>query len=154
MNMIAPLLTSERIGLNLAVNAKSRALVEVSRFFAMSLGLDAMHIAERLAEREKLGSTGLGQGIALPHARIKGLSQPAAAFVRLSLPIAFDAPDGKPVSDLFVLLVPEKATEVHLQLLAEAAQMFADQNFREGLRKQGSAVGVYQTFVDWPVIAG
>jgi len=136
MNRIASLLTPARIRLDLDVSSKSRLFEEVGQLFAADLELDAQRIGESLSKRETLGSTGLGQGMALPHARIKGLSQPVAAFVRLSPPISFDAPDGKPVSDSLVLLVPEQATEIHLQLVAEAAQMFGDRRFREHLRQQ------------------
>ena len=153
MNRIASLLTPARIRLDLDVSSKSRLFEEVGQLFAADLELDAQRIGESLSKRETLGSTGLGQGMALPHARIKGLSQPVAAFVRLSPPISFDAPDGKPVSDSLVLLVPEQATEIHLQLVAEAAQMFGDRRFREHLRQQSEAAGSYHAFVDWPLIA-
>ncbi len=90
------------------------------------MGLPQAQVVESLNAREKLGSTGLGQGVALPHARIKNLPQAVAAFVRPKLPIPFDAPDAKPVWAMLVLLVPEHATEEHLQILAELAQMFGD----------------------------
>lgn len=153
MNQIALLLSTARIRLDLDVTSKSRLFEEVGQLFAATLELDAECIVGSLSKREMLGSTGLGQGMALPHARIKGLTQPVAVFARLSPPIPFDAPDGKPVSDLLVLLVPEQATEVHLQLVAEAAQMFGDRRFRERLRKQSDVASAYRAFVDWPVIA-
>lgn len=153
MNRIAPLLAPARICLDLDVSSKSRLFEIAGQLFAANLALDAERIMESLVKREAVGSTGLGQGMALPHARIKGLRQAVAAFVRVSPPIPFDAPDGKPVSELLVLLVPEEAIEAHLQLVAEAAQIFADRRFREHLRKQREAVGVYRAFVDWPVIA-
>jgi len=153
MNLIAPLLSPERIRIDLDANTRSRVFEEVGQLFAAHAGLDAMRVVESLSVREALGSTGLGQGFALPHARVKGLRQPLAAFMRLSLPIPFDAPDGKPVSELLVLLVPEQATEAHLQLLADAAQMFGDRRFRDHLRKQGDAASVVQAFADWPAIA-
>ena len=91
-------------------------------------------VFDSLSAREKLGSTGLGQGIAIPHGRIKGLTRSAR---RLRAPARarspFDAPDGKPVSQVFVLLVPEHATDLHLQLLSELAQMFCERAFREQL---------------------
>jgi mannitol/fructose-specific phosphotransferase system IIA component (Ntr-type) len=90
-------------------------------------------VYDALFAREKLGSTGLGQGIAIPHGRIKGLKAPVGAFVRLVNGVQFDAPDGKPVGLIFVLLVPEAANEHHLQLLSELAQMFSDREFREQL---------------------
>lgn len=153
MNLIAPLLCPERIRIDLDAGTRHRVFEEAGQIFAMAPGLDATQVARALAERELLGSTGLGQGFALPHARVKGLRQPQAAFMRLHLPIHFHAPDGKPVSDLLILLVPEHATEDHLQLLAEAAQMFGDRRFRDHLRNQGDAAGVQQAFADWPAIA-
>ena len=153
MNLIATLLSPERIRIDLQANTKSGVFAEAGQLFAGSPGLDATQVAESLATREKMGSTGLGHGIALPHARVKGLRQPQAAFMRLRPAIPFDAPDGKPVSDLLILLVPEQATEAHLQLLAEAVQMFGDRRFRDHLRNQGDAAGVHQAFVDWPAIS-
>ena len=152
MNLIAPLLCAERICIKAEATTRNRIFEEAGRLCAGSLGLDATQVAESLAEREAMGSTALGQGFALPHARLRGLRQPQAAFMRLDQPIPFNAPDGKPVSDLLVLLVPEKATEAHLQLLAEAAQMFGDRRFRETLRLQGDAAAVQQAFADWPAI--
>lgn len=153
MNLVAPLLSPECIRIDLDASARSRVFEEVGQLFSAHAGLDAIRVVESLMAREKLGSTGLGQGFALPHARVKGLRQPLAAFIRLSLPIPFDAPDGKPVSELLVLLVPEQATEAHLQLLAEAAQMFGNRRFRDHLRNQNDAASVYQAFADWPAIA-
>jgi len=88
--------------------------------FEQKLGMPRASIFDSLFAREKLGSTGLGQGIAIPHGRIKGLKQAAGAVIRLQTPIPFDSPDGKPVTLLFVLLVPEQATEEHLQILFRA----------------------------------
>ena len=90
-------------------------------------------VFDSLFARERLGSTGLGQGVAIPHGRIKGLKDALGAFLRLAQPVPFDAPDGKPVSLVFVLLVPEKATEKHLQILSELAQMFSDRALREAM---------------------
>lgn len=132
MNQIAHLLDTSQIALDLDVPSKARLFETVGRMFAQG-GLDATSIAASLAAREKLGSTGLGQGIAIPHGRIKGLKEARGAFVRLREPVAFDAPDGKPVSQVFVLLVPEQATDLHLQLLSELAQMFSERAFRDRL---------------------
>ncbi|MCX7175098.1 MAG: PTS sugar transporter subunit IIA [Proteobacteria bacterium] len=152
MNLIAPYLAPKRIRLDLDAGTKSRVFEEAGQLFAADIGLDATRVAENLGARERLGSTGLGHGVAFPHARVPGLSHALAAFIRLRPPITFDAPDGKPVSELLILLVPEKATEAHLQLLAEAAQMFADPRFREHLRNQDDAFDVYRAFADWPAI--
>jgi PTS system nitrogen regulatory IIA component len=91
--------------------------------------------------------------MAIPHARIKGLQQAVAAFVRTRLPIPFDAPDGKPVSEIVVLLVPERATEQHLNLLAWIAQLFADPHFRERLRMCTDAAAVQRLFAESPSAA-
>lgn len=152
MNLIAPLLSPELIRIDLDASARKRVFEDVGRIFSAHAGLDATRVAESLEAREILGSTGVGQGIALPHARVKGLRQTLAAFMRLRQAIPFNAPDGKPVANLLFLLVPEQATEAHLQLLAEAAQMFGDRRFRDHLRQQNDAAGVYQAFVDWPAI--
>ena len=89
------------------------------------------------------------QGIAIPHGRIKGLKDAAGAFLRLAAPVQFDAPDGRPVSMLFVLLVPEQANETHLQLLSELAQMFSDRVFREALQNAPDATHIHQMFMTW-----
>ena len=101
---------------------------------------------DSLLARERLGSTGLGQGIAIPHGRIKGLKQAAGAFLRLATPVPFDAPDGRPVHLLFVLLVPEQATEEHLQILSELAQRFSERPFREALTSAPDAAAVVALF--------
>jgi PTS system nitrogen regulatory IIA component len=152
MNPIATILAPERIRINFDIRDKSGVFAEAGRIFADYAGLDAARVAESLAARESLGSTALGQGVAFPHARIKGLRQPLAAFMRLREPLPFDAPDGNPVKELFVLLVPQQATEAHLQLLAEAAQMFGDLYFHDHLRRQNNAAGVFQVFADWPAV--
>lgn len=153
MNLIAPILCPERIRVGLELSDKARVFAEAGQIFAGQAGLEAARVTESLAARESLGSTAVGQGVALPHARIKGLRQPLAAYMRLREPLAFDAPDGNPVEELFVLLVPEHATEAHLKLLAEVAQMFGDLYFHDHLRRQNNAAGVYQVFADWPTIA-
>jgi PTS system nitrogen regulatory IIA component len=105
-------------------------------------------VFDSLFAREKLGSTGLGQGVAIPHGRIKGLKDATGAFLRLAAPVPFDSPDGKPVSLLFVLLVPEVATEQHLQILSELAQHFSDRTCREALASAIDANCVRQIFAD------
>ena len=150
VNPVAQLLSSEDILLDLDASTKQGVFEEVGRLFERRHGLPRAQVVESLNEREKLGSTGLGQGVALPHARIKNLTQAVAAFVRLKLPIAFDAPDAKPVWAMLILLVPEHATEEHLQILAEFAQMFGDSRFRERLRTCDDAASVHQLMSDWP----
>ena len=149
MNQIAELLSPERILLDLDAASKARLFEAVGAAFASQGGLDANAISASLAAREKLGSTGLGQGIAIPHGRIKGLKDARGAFVRLRQPVPFDAPDGKPVSQVFVLLVPEQATDLHLQLLSELAQMFSERAFRERLAAARDRDEVHGLIRDW-----
>lgn len=133
MNHIAKLLPIENIALDLDASSKKRVFEQAGLLFEKSQGIARSTVFDSLFAREKLGSTGLGQGIAIPHGRIKGLKEATGAFLRLAAPVAFDSPDGKPVSLLFVLLVPEQATEQHLQILSELAQRFSDRVCREAL---------------------
>jgi len=149
MNPIAELLPVANITLDLDVPTKARLFEVIGRLFAASGGLDADAVAGSLAAREKLGSTGLGQGIAIPHGRIRGLREARGAFARLHTAIPFDAPDGKPVSQVFVLLVPEQATDLHLELLSELAQMFSERTFREQLAAARDTAELSALFRDW-----
>ena len=110
-NAVAEILTPDDILLDLDVPTKERAMEELARFIGARHGLLDRDVHAGLVEREKIGSTALGLGIAIPHARVKGLSHAIAAFVRMKWAILFDAPDGKPVSDMLVLLVPRHATD-------------------------------------------
>ncbi len=149
MNQIADLLPAANIALDVDVASKARLFEAAGTLFAASGGLDAAAIAASLAAREKLGSTGLGQGVAIPHGRIKGLKSARGAFLRLRQPVPFDAPDGKPVAQVFVLLVPEQATDLHLQLLSELAQMFSEKAFRERLVAAADAAALVALFRAW-----
>lgn len=133
MNPLSNILSASQVVLDLDVGSKKRVFEQAGMLFESHLGLARSLIFDSLFAREKLGSTGLGQGIAIPHGRIKGLKQAAGAFMRLATPVPFDSPDGRPVNMLFVLLVPEQATDQHLQILSELAQRFADRSFREAL---------------------
>jgi PTS system nitrogen regulatory IIA component len=149
MNPIAELLTASNIALDVDADSKARLFDEAGALFERSSGLPRATISGSLAAREKLGSTGLGQGIAIPHGRIKGLARATGAFIRVAAPIEFGAPDGKPVGQLFVLLVPEHATEEHLQLLSELAQMFSDRSFRDKLSVTANANDLLDLFRAW-----
>jgi nitrogen PTS system EIIA component len=133
MNPLSNLLSASRVSLELEASSKKRVFEQAGILFEDHLGLARSVVFDSLFAREKLGSTGLGQGIAIPHGRIKGLKHASGAFIRLTTPVPFDSPDGRPVNLLFVLLVPEQATEEHLQILSELAQRFSDRNFREAL---------------------
>ena len=135
MSQITQLLAPENIVLDLD---KKRVFEHVGLLFENNQGIASSAVFDSLFSREKLGSTGLGQGIAIPHGRIKGLKEASGAFLRLAAPVPFDSPDGKPVSLLFILLVPEQATEQHLQILSELAEKFSNPTCREALSKAGS----------------
>jgi len=149
MNTIADLLPAASVVADLEAGSKGELFAAIGRLFETDDGLRSDEVAGSLHAREKLGSTGLGQGIAIPHGRIKGLREARGAFARLKSPIAFDAPDGKPVSNVFVLLVPEHATEQHLQLLSELAQMFSEKRFREALATAADAGALHGVFQKW-----
>lgn len=152
-NRVGAALSPDRIRLDLSVANKNQVLEEAARLFTLVEGCEPTLVAASLAAREALGSTGLGHGFAIPHARLKGLRRAVAAFLRPKFAVPFDAPDGKPVSDVLVLLLPEQAAEEHLELLAQAAEMFNERRFRDHLHHQSDAPSLYQALVDWPAIA-
>ena len=149
MNQIAALLPETNVIVDLDVATKAQFFAAMGDVFERGAGLPHAAVAASLAAREKLGSTGLGQGIAIPHGRIHGLREAVGAFARLVKPVPFDAPDGKPVDQLFVLLVPEHATDQHLQLLSELAQMFSERAFRSRLTQAPDAAALADVFRDW-----
>lgn len=146
MNPLTRILSAEQVLLDLDAGSKKRVFEHAGMLFEGRLGMARSAIFDSLFAREKLGSTGLGQGVAIPHGRIKGLKQAAGALIRLATPIPFDSPDGRPVNLLFVLLVPEQATEEHLQILSELAQRFSDRAFRESLQAAPDAASVVALF--------
>ena len=149
MNRIAPLLPEAYILLDVDAATKKRLFEQIAQLFEEHAKLSAPAVLACLSARERLGSTGLGQGIAIPHGRLKGLKQAVGAFVRPRHPIPFDAPDGKPVTQVFVLLVPEQATDEHLQLLSELAEMFSAREFRDRIGAATDAAGVHGLFENW-----
>jgi len=110
--------------------------------------LDEQVVFESLIAREKLGSTGFGNGIAIPHCRLKGCSTPVSALLHLERPIDFDAIDGAPVDLLFVLLVPEAATDAHLELLRQIASMLDRDDVRKRLRGAKTDEELYNVVLD------
>ena len=153
LNTIADLLPGRDIILDLEVENKDQLFEEIGRHMEATHGMPQAWVVLSLSRREQVGSTGLGEGVAIPHARIKDLLYIQLAYVRLKSPIPFGAPDGKPVSDILVLLVPKQATEEHLTILAEATRLFSDARFREHLHQCGQSAAVKQLFADWPVPA-
>jgi nitrogen PTS system EIIA component len=148
-NVIGDLLSYDDIILDLDAANKTRAFEAIADFLETRHGLPAEQICASLAEREALGSTGLGRGVAIPHARVEGLHHAVAVLARLALPIAFDAPDAKPVSEMLVLLVPERPNDEHLKLLALFAEMFCDTSFRATLRSLDDPVDIHRLFAAW-----
>lgn len=147
MGVLASLLTPERILLDVPAASKEGLYEEVGRRLSELLQVPAKTITASLAAREKLGSTGLGQGVAIPHGRIKGLKQAFGCFVRTREPIPFGAPDGLPVNLVFVLLVPEHATDLHLQILSELAHTLGDAAMRERLARETDPLAIYRLFL-------
>ena len=133
---LSNLITADCISLDVQAGSKKRAIEEAARQLgACPSTPEPEQIFERLLERERLGSTGLANGVALPHARMAGLERAWGVFLRLATPVDFDALDGQPVDLIFALLVPEDATDEHLGLLAELAKLFSDAALCEQLRQ-------------------
>lgn len=149
MSLISQLLPLSNVVIDLDASSKKRVFEQAGLLFENNQGIARSTVFDSLFARERLGSTGLGQGIAIPHGRIKGMREAAGAFLRLAAPVQFDSPDGRPVNMLFVLLVPEQANETHLQLLSELAQMFSDREFREGLLNAPDAASIHAMFSTW-----
>jgi PTS system nitrogen regulatory IIA component len=149
MSLISKILAPECVLLDSESASKKRVFERVGIMFENTQHIARSQVFDSLFAREKLGSTGLGQGVAIPHGRVKGLRDAVGAFVKMQSPIPFDAPDGLPVNFIFVLLVPERATDMHLQLLGELAQMFSDKTFRDQLQSTDDPVAIHKLFSDW-----
>jgi PTS system nitrogen regulatory IIA component len=152
MNLISKILLPDNILLDTESSSKKRVFERVGLLFENNQQIARSTVFDSLFAREKLGSTGLGQGVAIPHGRIAKLRDATACFVKTSHPIPFDAPDGLPVNMIFVLLVPDRATDLHLQILGELAQMFSDPNFREQLNDCADSNSIYQLFYGWKTL--
>lgn len=141
-------ITEGRITRGLDLSSKKRLLEALARLLASEdPALNPDSVFERLLERERLGSTGLGHGIALPHARVKEVKEALGAFVSTVKGVDYDAMDGEPVDLAFALLVPESATEEHLQLLAQLAGLFSDPLVRKRLREAESPGAILRVFL-------
>lgn len=142
---ISQILTPERTQLGAQCTSKKRVIEHISSFLADKIeDSQSDEIYERLIAREKLGSTGIGEGIAIPHSRLQECEDTLGAVFVLDKPVDFDSIDRKPVDIVFVLLVPEEATEQHLQTLSMLAQKFNDEDFRDQLRQATSDNDLYQ----------
>ncbi len=147
---VTELLDIKRISCANQAGSKKRVLEQMSQLIATAQSeLSQDQIFDSLIARERLGSTGLGHGVAIPHARVKDSDKTLAAVIKLSQGVDYDAPDQQPVDLLFALLVPENSTEEHLQLLAQLAQMFSDTEFVTRLRAAKDAEGLFNTLRSW-----
>jgi nitrogen PTS system EIIA component len=149
MNRISQLLPVDNVVVGLDASSKKRVFEQAGLLFENNQGIARVKVFDSLFARERLGSTGLGEGIAIPHGRIKGLKEAVAAMVRLAEPVAFDAPDAKPVSLLIFLLVPEQATQQHLEILSEVAEMLSDRTMRDTLLTQTDPQALHQALSAW-----
>jgi PTS system nitrogen regulatory IIA component len=149
MNHFSQILAVENVLLDLDVSSKKRAFEQAGLLFENNCGIARSTVSDNLFARERLGSTGLGHGVAVPHGRIKGLKSPLAAFVRLAEPIPFESPDGEPVNLLIFLLIPDHVTQQHLEILSEIAEMFSDETFRQVLSTAQDAATVHARLITW-----
>ena len=149
MNRLSQILPPSQVLVCVEATSKKRAFEEAGLLFENLHGLNRALITDSLFARERLGSTGLGHGVAIPHGRIKGLKAPMAAVFQLQSPIGFDAPDEQAVSLLVFLLVPEAATQKHLEILSEIAELLSDASLREQLKTSTEASALHHLIASW-----
>ena len=135
---ISALLSPQRIFLDVEISSKKKLLELIANIVADQTQLTESVIYNNLLNRERLGSTGLGQGFAVPHARLENLDKTVGCFFRLKDPVNFEAPDNQPVDLLFTILIPEEATEEHLLILSSLAGIFSKTDVCEEIRNAGS----------------
>jgi PTS system nitrogen regulatory IIA component len=149
MNRLAAILPIEQVLVGVDATSKKRAFEEAGLLFENLHGLSRALVTDSLFARERLGSTGLGHGVAIPHGRIKGLKSPMAAVFQLAQAIGFDAPDEQAVKLLIFLLVPEAATQKHLEILSEIAELLSDAPLREQIMGCGDASELHGLVAAW-----
>jgi len=150
MNLLSRILPLSNVVLDLAVTSKKRAFEQAGLLFENQHGIARTAVFHSLIARERLGSTALGHHVAVPHGRIKDLKEPCAAFIRLADPVRFDATDGRMASLLLILLVPETATQLHLDLLAEIARLMSDASLRQALATENDPAVIHQLLTSTP----
>lgn len=148
MSLIGEILPLSHIVLDMDVSSKKRLFEQAGVLLENEAALPRADVFDCLFAREKLGTTGLGQGVAIPHGRHACVKKAVGAFIRTKEPIAFDAPDGKPVSLVFILLVPENATSEHLEVLSKLAGKFSQKAVREALAAATDAEAVHQLLTE------
>lgn len=147
---IEELIAPDRVSFAHSVSSKKRALEQLSALLVKSIpNLTEEQIFESLTNRERLGSTGLGHGVAIPHARLKGRDQAIGAFLKLDVAVDFDAIDNRPVDLLFALVVPEHFSDEHLEILSQLAEMFANQKLCDQIRKSDDEGQIYRQLTHW-----
>lgn len=149
MNRLSSILPAAQVLVSVDATSKKRAFEEAGLLFERLHGLSRALVTDSLFARERLGSTGLGHGVAIPHGRIKGLKAPMAAVFQLVNPIGFDSPDEKPVSLLIFLLVPEAATQKHLEILSEIAELLSDSSLREKIKTSTDPTELHGMVARW-----
>jgi PTS system nitrogen regulatory IIA component len=151
----AELLSPERVRCGEPLASKKRAIERAAELLSPAVpGMTRVEIFDALVTRERLGSTGLGHGMALPHGRVAGVKAPVAACLTLASPIDYDAPDRQRVDVLFVLLVPRDCSDEHLRILSGLAEMFNDEGLRDSLRSQTDPEALIRCLCDWSPTVG
>ena len=149
VNRLGSILPPGNVRIDVDATSKKRVFEHAGMLFEDQHAIARSTVTDNLFARERLGSTGLGHGVAIPHGRIKGLKNPLAAVLRVRQPIPFDAPDDEPVVLLIFLLVPEAATQRHLEILSEIAEMLSDRQLREQLKTEGDPAVLHQMIFQW-----
>lgn len=140
---MAAVLQPDAVLVGFETTSKKQLLQDLSEEAARRTGLDAREVFEQLLQRERLGSTGMGAGVAVPHARIEGIDEIFGLFARLAGPIEFEAPDDAPVDLVFLLLAPKEAGADHLKALARVSRIMRDEDIRETLRGAADSEAIY-----------
>lgn len=149
MNRLAAILPASNVLVDVDATSKKRVFEQAGLLFENRHAIARATVTDNLFARERLGSTGLGHGVAIPHGRIKGLKNPLAAVIRAQQPIGFDSPDDEPVSLLIFLLVPEAATQRHLEILSEIAELLSDRPLRDKLKAAPDAASLHALILSW-----
>lgn len=147
---IEQLLSPERIGCHVSASSKKRTLEQLSELLQDGAGVeDKGEIFDALLARERLGTTGFGHGVAIPHGRLKSLKEPIAAFISLEPGVDFDAIDHSPVDLIVALLIPDDSADTHIELLSQIAEMLRDPELTRELRGAANSAAIIQKLHDW-----
>ncbi len=149
MNFISKTLVTARVALDVDLTSKKRLFEQIGLMFENENRIARVTVFDALFAREKLGSTGLGFQVAIPHGRIKSLRETVAVFVRAKDGIPFESPDGEPVRLVFAMLVPKHANEQHLNMLSELAEMFSDADLRDELLRESDPTAIHKLLTEW-----